>query len=206
MSMRVQSGVRSSTNLYAQTSTLPRSMAKASFRDDFSRYQAGKRCRPAQDLGAGLLGGASVGAAGGALVGGLALGVPLLPVFGIGIVTGVVGAAAGGVVGGALGGVVGGVGGGLAAATHAHIHAPDARKLRKHVFSKFGVVPMRHHSARIIHALEEHGVLAQGGSRAVRHTDGIAYALRNVRVFGKPLTTSQTNAVKQIVRLQAARA
>ena len=205
MSMRVQSGVRPSTKAPATTSTLQRSMASPSFRDDFARYQGGKRCRPAQDLGAGLVGGVGAGAAGGALVGGLALGVPLLPVFGLGIITGVVGAAAGGLVGGALGGVVGGVGGGITAATHVHIHAPESRKLRKHVFSKFGVVPMRHQSARIIHHLEEGGVLSKDGSRAVRHIDGVRNALRSVRVSGKPLTASQTTAIKQIVQLQASR-
>ena len=210
MSLRVQSGVRSSAKLSSQTSKLPYSTAKeradSSFKDDFMRYQNGKRCRPAHDLGAGLAGGAGVGAVGGAVVCGLALGVPLLPVFGIGVVTGLLGGVLGGAVGGVAGGVVGGVGGGITAASHAHLHAPEPRKLRKHVFSNFGVVPMRHQSARIVRHLQEGGVLSENGARAVRHVNRVGNALRNVRVFGEPLTSEQTNSIKQIVQLQASHA
>ncbi len=191
--------------LGSRTSKLPTAMVKKSFQDDFARYQSAKRCRPAQDLGAGLVGGASVGGVGGGVVGMLALGVPLLPVFGLGFVTGIVGGAAGGVLGGALGGVVGGVGGGITAACHAHIHAPEPRKLRKHVFSNFGVVSMRHHSSRIVQHLQNAGVLSVGGSRLVQRTNGVDNALRGVRISGKPLTSAQTQAIKQIVQLQASR-
>ena len=205
MSMRVQSGVRPSANPSSQISKLSYSASTQSFRDDFMRYQSGKRCRPARDLGAGLAGGAGVGAVGGAVVGGLTCGVPLLPVFGLGLVTGVLGAVLGGAVGGVAGGVVGGVAGGITAASHAHIHAPEPRKLRKHVFSNFGVVPMRHQSARIVRHLQKGGVLSKSDTRAVRHPDGIDNALRNVRVFGKPLTPEQTKSIKRLVQLQAAR-
>lgn len=183
------------------TSTAPPVWADAQterFALRLSQYQGGKRCRAREDLLSTSLGGLAIGALSGFVVGGVA-GLPLLVVGGL--VTGAVGAAAGG----AIGGAAGVVGGGVFAACHVHCHTPDPGNLRKHVFSHFKIVPMRHQSSRIIKKLVQHQVLYENDVRRVINLDQqvLDGALDEVRVFGRRLTDKQRGRIRNILYVQA---
>ena len=168
------------------------------FSRDLFKYQQRKRCHPREDFLFGSLGGMAMGGLGGAVVGA----VPGLPVAIVGaLVTG----AAGALVGSVLGSFVGVLGGGAIAVCHLHCHTPDEGNLSKHVFSRFGVVSMRHQSRRISRKLVEHKVLyAEDARRVIDLDEGrMDRALGEIRVFGKPLNKKQCLQIKNILQIQA---
>lgn len=201
MAVKLESGQHCALSKYPSSAARERLWLDPSvdkFAQDLQKYQQRKRCNPREDFLFSSLGGMAMGGLGGAVIGA----VPGVPIAVVGaLVTGAAGAIAGSV----LGSFVGVLGGGVVAACHLHVHTPDEANLSKHVFSRFHVVPMRHQSRRISHALVKHKVLYTNDARRVvdlneRHIDR---ALSEVRVFGKALGKKQRVQIKNILRVQA---